>query len=83
VTGFAKNRSATVTEKELRKSGFAGGDAELKGKYQELIGAAPAFAPGLEPEWCRAVMFELVTAAAVVPPPRRRRRQAAAHAARL
>ena len=64
---------ANVTELELRTRGFPGGDDELVQHYRQLIGAAPAFASGLDPEWCRAVMFELVTAAASKPPPRRRR----------
>ena len=67
-----------MTEQELYARGFAGGDSELAARYQDLIGTAPAFAPDLDPEWRRAMMYELVTAAACGPPPRRRRRVAAA-----
>jgi hypothetical protein len=63
-----------MTESELLKLGFAG-DVELLAAYRELIGAEPAFNPELDREWCREVMFELVTAARRVPPPRRQRRR--------
>ena len=62
-----------MTEIELRQRGFPEGDRQLIARYCALIGAAPAFALGLDPEWRRSVMFELVTAAATRPPRRRRR----------